>query len=267
MEISVSDMGLFSKKNVEETISDKSEESELKEGLETEVEKIQNEFRAKQEELDDIKHKILTVKEEYNHTVSNLMRVKKEINQKKMELDVVQLEYMRIKEKIKTFEQIKDSESVSEFDKTKGSFSKIKQELEKITEEHKKIKDQVVQEQSILQNIKKQQIEYGKELDEARSRLYNAKQELEKKDKFQDTSILTKKEKEFIQGDNSNQKSSAGIIEAASVVVGSLKSKLNTTQEELESLQLLLEKEREEHEKTRKELKKLKASTKSLKKS
>jgi chromosome segregation ATPase len=263
----MSNMGLFGKKNVEEIISDKTEEVDLKEGLETEIENIQNEFRVKQEELDDIKHKILTVKEEYNNTVSNLMRVKKEINQKKMELDVVQLEYKRIKEKIKTFEQIKDSESVSEFDKTKGSFSKIKQELEKITEEHKKIKDQVIQEQTTLHNIKKQQIEYGKELDEARSRLYNAKQELEKKDQFQDTSILSSKEKEFIQGEDTNQKSSAGVIEAASVVVGSLKSKLNMTQKELEALQLLLEKERAEHEKTKKELEKLKKSTKSLKKS
>ena len=257
-------MGLFGKKKVEEAISDKSEESGLKEGLETEIEKIQNEFRTKQEELDDIKHKILTVKEEYNNTVSNLMRVKKEINQKKMELDVVQREYKGIREKIKTYEQIKDSESVREFDKTKGSFSKIKQELEKVTEDHNKIKQQVVEEQSTLHNIKKQQIEYEKELDEASSRLYNAKEELEKKDHFQDTSVLTPKEKEFIQKKSSNKNSSAGVIEAASVVVGSLKSKLNLTQKELEVLQLLLEKEREEHEKTKKELEKLKASTKSF---
>ena len=256
-------MGLFGKKKVEETISEKSEEYVLKEELETEVESIQNEFRAKQEELDDIKHKILTVKEEYNNSVSNLMRVKKEINQKQMEFDVVQREYNGIKEKIKNYEQIKDSESIQEFDKTKGSFSKIKQDLEKVTEEYNKTKDQVVQEQSTLQSIKKQQIEYGKELDEARSRLYNAKEELEKKDQFQDTSVLSPKEKEFIQGEDSNQKSSAGVIEAASVVVGSLKSKLNMTQKELEALQLLLEKEREEHEKTKKELEKLKKLKKS----
>ncbi len=45
----MSDMGLFGKKKVEETISDKSEASGLKEGLETEIEKIQNEFRTEQE--------------------------------------------------------------------------------------------------------------------------------------------------------------------------------------------------------------------------
>ena len=48
------------------------------------------------------------------------------------------------------------------------------------------------------------------------------------------------------------------MIEAASVVVGSLKSKLSTTQKELESIQLQLEKEIEEHKKTRNELEKLK---------
>ena len=254
-------MGLFGKKKVEEVISEKSDEYVLKEELE--IENIQNEFRAKQEELDVITHKILTVKEEYNNTISNLMRVKKEINQKKMELDVVQREYRDIREKIKNAEQIKDSKSVSEFNKTKGNFSKIKQDLGNVTEEYDKIKKQIVQEQSILHSIKNQQIEYEKELDEARIRLYNAKEELAKKDHFQDTSVLTPKEKEFIQGEGSNQKSSARVIEAASVVVGSLKSKLNMAQKELEALQLLLEKEREEHEKTKKELKKFKASTKS----
>ena len=258
-------MGLFAKKKVEEIISDKSEEYALKEELETEVENIQKKFRIKQEELDEIMQKIKTVKEEYNYIVSNLMVVKKEINQKKMQLDVVLLEHKRISKKIRNFEQIKDSKLVSEYNKTEENFSKMKQELEKVKKEHEEINEQILQKQSLLHSVKNQQIEYEKELDEARSRLYNAKVELEKKDYFQDTSILTKKEKEFIQEDDSNQKSSAGIIEAASVVVGSLKSKLNITQKELESLQSLLEKEREEHEKTKKELEKLITSTKSLK--
>ncbi len=248
----MSGMRLFGKKKTGEIISDKSEEYVLKEELETE------------EEFNDITQKIHTVKEEYDTVVSNLMLVKKELNQKKMELDTIQREHKEIREKIKNAEQIKDSKSVIGFNKTKGSLSKIKEELKETAEECDKIKKQILQEQSILHNIKKQQIEYDKELDEARSRLYNAKEELEKKDHFQDTSVLTPKEKEFIQKNSSNQKSSAGIIEAASAVVGSLKSKLNMAQKELEALQLLLENEREEHEKTKQELKKLKASTKSF---
>ena len=261
----MSDMGLFGKKKVEgEVISENSEEYVLKEELETEVENIQNEFRAKQEELNDITEKIQTVKGEYDTTVSNLMSVKKELNQKKMELDVVLREHKEIKEKIKNFEQIKDTESISKYSKTEGNLSKMKEGLEETTIKYNKIKEQVAQEQAVLHGIKKQQIEYEKELDEANSRLYNAKEELAKKDHFQDTSVLTPKEKEFIQGKGSKQNTSAGVIEAASVVVGSLKSKLSMAQKELEAVQLLLEKEREEHEKTKQDLEKLKASTKSL---
>jgi len=239
-------MGLFSKKKAEETVSKKSEQYLLN------------------EELNDITQKIQTVKEEYDTAVSNLMLVKKELNQKKMELDIAQREHREIRDKIKKFELIKESKAVSGFNKTKASHSKTKQELDDVTKKYDKIKKQIVQEESALHSIKNQQIEYEKELDEARSRLYNAKEELEKKDHFQDTSVLTTKEKEFIQANSSNQKSSAGVIEAASAVVGSLKSKLNMAQKELEALQLLLEKERAEHEKTKQELEKLKVSTKSF---
>ena len=57
-----------------------------------------------------------------------------------------------------------------------------------------------------------------------------------------------------------NEKTNAGIIEAASVVVGSLKSKLNITQKKLEEIQGLLEEEREAHKKTRQELMRIKSS-------
>ena len=260
----MSGMGLFGKKKEGEVISENSEEYVLKEELETEVENIQNKFRVKQDELNDITEKIQTVKGEYNTTVSNLMSVKKELNQKKMELDVVQREHKEIRGKIKNFEEIKDTESISKYKKTEGNLSKMKEGLEETTIKYNKIKEEIEQEQSVLHGIKKQQIEYQKELDEANSRLYNAKVELAKKDHFQDTSVLTPKEKEFIRGKGSNQNSSAGVIEAASVVVGSLKSKLNMAQKELEAVQLLLEKEREEHEKTKQDLDKFKASTKSL---
>lgn len=249
-------MGFFSKRNVDGMIYEKSEEHERKDDLQIEAENIQNESSEKQEELNII-DKNQIVKEEYNTTVSNLMLVKKELNYKNMELDAIQLEHKKIREKIKIFEEI-DSESINEFNKTEKNLSKMKQEINKITEENTQIKKQVEQEQSILHNIITQQTEYQKELDEARSRLYNAKEELDRKDNFQDMSVLTPKEREFIQGESSNQKSSAGVIEAASVVVSSLKSKLNMAQKELDAVQLLLEKERKEHEKTKQKLKKLK---------
>ena len=252
-------MGFFGKKK--EVKIEKNEESVLKEELETEVESLQNEFRTKQEEMTKITEKINSVKEEYDITVSNLMSIKKEFNQKKMELDIVQREYRETREKIKNAQQIKDTKSIDEFNKTEKDFKKIKEELDKMIKEHKEVKGQIVKGQSTLHGIRKQQIEVGKELDEASSRLYNAKQELDKKDKFQDTSILTPKEKKDMKVDNANEKSNAGIIEAASVVVGSLKSKLNIAQKELEQIQGLLEEEREAHKKTRQELMKIKSST------
>jgi len=188
------------------------------------------------------------------------MIVKKELNQKKMELDIIQREYKETRERSKKAETIKDTKVIDEFNKTEEKYSKIKQELEEFTKKHEEIKEQITQENATLHRIRKQQVEVEKELDEANSRLYNAKEELEKKDQFQDTSILTPSEKEFIVGENKNQNSNAGIIEAASVVVGSLKSKLNMTQKELDAVQSLLEKEREAHEKTKKEFEKLKAS-------
>ena len=247
-------MGFFGKKKAK---VEENNESVLKEKLETEIESHQNEFRTKQDEITNITEKIQTVKEEYDTTVSNLMLIKKEFNQKKMELDIVQREYREIREKIKNSQQIKDTKSISEFNKTEKEFKKIKEELEK---EHSEIKEQIVKGQSSLHGIRKQQVEVGKELDEANSRLYNAKKKLDKKDQFQDTNVITPKEKKDINEKKSSEKTNAGIIEAASVVVGSLKSKLTTTQKELEKIQGILEEEREAHKETREELMKIKST-------
>ena len=219
-------MGFFGKKK---TKVEENNESVLKEELKTEVESNQNEFRTKQDEITNITEKIKTVKEEYDTTVSNLML------------------------------QIKDTKSINEFNKTEKEFKKIKEELDKMKKEHNEIKEQIVKGQSSLHGIRKQQVEVGKELDEANSRLYNAKKELDEKDQFQDTSILTPKEKKDIKGENTSEKTNTGVIEAASIVVGSLKSKLTITQKELEQIQGLLEEEREAHKKTRQELMKIKS--------
>jgi chromosome segregation ATPase len=251
-------MGFFGKKKIE---IKKNEESILKEELETEVEIIQKEFRTKQEEIIKITEKIEAVKEEYDSTVSNLMLIKKEFNQKKMELDTVQREYREIRERTKNAQQIKDTKSINEFNKTEKEFNKIKEELKQMIKKQKEVQDEITKGQTSLHVIRKQQIEVREELDQANSRLYNAKEELNKKDQFQDTNVLTPKEEKEIKNKSSNEKANAGVIEAASIVVGSLKSKLNTTQKELEQIQGLLEEEREAHKKTRQELMKIKSKT------
>ena len=222
---------------------------------------MQNDFRGKQEQLDKITQRIITVKEEYDSAVSSLMLVKKELNQKKMELDIIKRKYRETRERDKKAELIKDIELIGKFKKTERKHLQIKEELVVFTKKYDEIKEQNSQEETKLNKIKQQQVEVGKKLEEANSRLYNAKQELDEKDTFEDTNTITPSEKEFIRVNERNQKSSAGIIEAASAVVGSLKSKLGTIQKELDAIQILLEKEREEHKNTKKELEKLKLTT------
>ena len=178
-----------------------------------------------------------------------------------MELDLVQREHREIREKIKNAKQIKDSKSINEFNNTEKEFKKIKEELDEMIKEHSKIKNEIIKGQTTVHNIRKQQIEVGKELDKANSKLYNAKQELQKKYNVQNTNAQTQKEKNTIK-EKTNEKANAGVIEAASIVVGSLKSKLSNTQKELEQIQGLLEEERESHKKTRQELIKIKSEQK-----
>ena len=71
--------------------------------------------------------------------------------------------------------------------------------------------------------------------------------------------ILLEKKQSAVN--DSTEKNNASVIEAASIVVGSLKSKLSTTQKELEEIQGLLEEERKAHKKTRQELMKIKSSS------
>lgn len=230
-------MGLFARKKPKDDTRDEQAETE-----------VQNRYREKQEELNGIRQKVEMVKEEYQATVSSLMSVKKELNQKKMELDTVAREVAKTSEKAKKTAEITDSKSIDKFNKTAESLVSVKQELKKASKEHEKIKSETASEQSALRIIRSQHAEYKKELDEASARLYNAKEELTKM-KSHGTDSLSEQEKAALgSGQNS------GVIEAASAVVGSLKSKLNMMQKELEAMQLLLEKERASHEETRRKL-------------
>ena len=212
-------------------------------------------FQIKQKP-DKTTHKIQNIQEEYDTAVTNLMEVKKELNQKKIELNIINKEHKEILIRVKNSKQFKYSRPNDEFGKTIDNVLKIKEELKELEKKQQNINEQITKEQSNLQLIKNQQGVFKKESDKPNSVSYNVTKELPKKDNLQNTNIVTTNEKEF------NQKNSSGVIEAASIVVSTIKTKLNTTQKELETVQSLLKKEIEEHEKDSQELSKLKADRK-----
>jgi len=214
-----------------------------------------DEFQIKQKP-DKTIHKIQNIQEEYDTAVTNLMEVKKELNQKKIELNIINKEHKEILIRVKNSKQFKYSRPDDEFGKTIDNVLKIKEELKELEKKQQNINEQITKEQSNLQLIKNQQDVFKKESDKPNSGSCNVTKELPKKDNLQNTNIVTTNEKEF------NHKNSSGVIEAASIVVSTIKTKLNTTQKELETVQSLLKKEIEEHEKDSQELSKLKADRK-----
>ena len=250
-------MGLFGKKG-EVTAVEKTDEVILKEELGSEVEKLQIEFRAKQEKIGEHEKKLQAVKEEYDSTVTELMEIKKETNQKLMDLDGIKREYRDTKQKIENIDELyqKNKKQIDELEKTENNIKNAKQELEKLIKEENEIKGKISEEKSILDTIKGQEIQTQKELEEITSRLYNAKQDLVASD---NGTIFPSKEKEFIEQQFGGKQETNGIIEAASVVTASLKSKLSMAEKELEAIQQLLAKERKEHTLTKEKLDKVKS--------
>lgn len=143
---------------------------------------------------------------------------------------------------------------ILDLEKTEDNLHNAKQELEKSVSKEKEISEKISEGKADLHEIKMQQSQAQKELEEITSKIYNSKQELGSSG---NTGVLTNTEKEFIEKEIAKKPETKSIIEAASVVAASLKSKLNKTEKELEVIQQLLEKERKEHELTKKKLEKL----------
>lgn len=263
------DSGIKSTNNDNHTKTSHTQSAEdiLKDDLTSEVENLQNEFRQKQNELDTVTQKIQTVKTEYDTIVSNLMLVKKELNQKRMQVDTARREHLEILDKIKKADQhIKSSKQKDDI--SEKSLSKTRRQLQDAAKEYDEIKKTIVQAQAALDDIQNQHAQTQRDLQDTKSAsgLRDPTQISAgvngdggggggSRSSSDDTEHEGGPVPAKGAGDN---KSTAGIIEAASAIVGSLKSQLITTQNELEAVRSLLSEERTEHEKTRQELLKLK---------
>ena len=229
---------------------------------------------AQRSELDDIERRIRDVRDEYGTSVKKLMDVKKDLNQKKDELESVQSRIELLQAEIDKKSAL-DTKASRELEEKKKEIDKIQSEISEARESYDELLDTISKERHALSVIKLQQSETEQSLAEADARLYNAKEELGRQEQFQDPSPLSRDEREFIEGavapeqsqrgsgpadagsvgaaadSTAGPMSSSSVIEAASAVVASLKSKLSMTQKELEAVQLMLVQEREQHEATR----------------
>ena len=228
-------MDLFSKKHPK----DADNEEELEQLAITKLDKLGQEIREKEIELGKVHASIRSVKDEYDAIVSNLMAVKKELNQKKTDLKVIKNEHTNMITKIKDSQRL-ESDERDEFVKTTGRLKEIKEEIESITKLRDKNNAELEREEAALRLVIKQRITANEELEEINAKLHSAKEDIDKQGLSQNN----------IQDDISDiqNQTKSGIIEAASIVASSLKAKLYAKQRELEAVQLLLEKEREEHE-------------------
>ena len=259
-------MGLFDKiqKRSDKFVSQKSDEYILKEKLEAEVANLQEQFRAKQSELESISEKLDAVSKEYDAAVANLMSVKKELKEKNAEMDAVRRKYRELDSVSGTGGT---AESSAQRGRDKAELAKIREDLAKAAQEYTKVKDMTSRDQEKLDSIKTQQGQAKKELDSIKTQQGQAKKELDKTN-----SILFGKKQELARSRDSTiskagqlsqtgSSGSDGIIEAASAVVASIKSKLNTSEKELKETRQMLKREKEDHDKTRKELQNLKSKS------
>ena len=234
----------------------KSEEEILKKGLEDEIQELQKIYRVRQEEIKENEVNLHSVKEEYDSTVTSLMEIKKESNQKILELDVVKREYKDIRKKNEeSVEKVQENNRIiNEIEKNKRHIKKVKQEIEELAKKENEILGKISEGQAKLHEIKLQETQNQGKSEKNTPRLNNKNPD---SDDVDNTFIFSDKEKEFIKDQIGPDQYTKGVIEAASVVTASLKSKLNVAHKELETMQRLLEKERKEHMATKETLEKL----------
>lgn len=228
----------------------------------------ENAIRENQVKIDELTSKLENVREEYNILVGTLMAVKKEHNEKKNALEIINQEYQRIKNQIEQseskFQQAKiASENLIKAEKV---LEEVKEEESKIKEEYEKIKLKISEAQSELHEIKNQQTQAQIELDEINSGIHNARAGFQNiPSEILTEDVFSKTEKEFIERELSGSKKSDSnnIIEAASAIVASLKSRLNSKELELIAIQQQLQKERDAHNETKNMLEQLMKQIKS----
>ena len=228
---------------------------------------------------EDIAQRIKKVKEEYGVSVKSLMETRRELNQKRDEMSATKASLERLRAEIDEKRKLR-AKTEAETAEKKKELARVQTQVEEALLSHGELEKKISAGQHTLSAIKTQQAETERELEEINARLYNAREEFGRQEQFPEPGALSSAERAFIQGGTESaagQEASgaapgqdalqsqqgeesrryAGVVEAASVVVASLKSKLGMMQKELEAAQLMLEQERAQHEATKRKLESL----------
>lgn len=248
-------MKLFNRKKQED--SDIEETPEIqhqdspKEKLESQLEEIKDNILERNQELLDTASKLKDVKKQYDESVSNLMAVKKESNEKKSNIESLERQYRVIKIKVENTQKqyTLEKTKIGEIEKTKLALQQIKTDIDLGTKNHNKVQTEISAAQTKLNEIITKRIDTEDQY-----------QEILKKINDIDVTDKTKKPQAVSKKQKPENDVSKNVVEAASVVVASMKTKLSAAQKEVEVVKQLLEKERIAHQKTKEELDKIKDS-------
>ena len=228
---------------------------------------------------EDIAQRIEKVKEEYGASVKSLMETKRELNQKKDEMSATKASLERLRAETDEKQKLR-AKTEAETAEKKKELARVQARVEEALLSHGELEKKISAGQHTLSVLKTQQAETERELEEINARLYNAREELSRQEQFPEPGALSSAERAFIQGGTGSAAGQetpgaapgrdapqprqegesqryAGVVEAASVVVASLKSKLGLMQKELEAAQLMLDQERARHEDTKRKLESL----------
>lgn len=239
----------------------------------------ESELRQQIRNEEDIAQRIQKVKEEYGVSVKSLMETKRELNQRRDEMSATKASLERLRAEVDEKRKLRTKIEAETAEKKK-ELARAQTQVEEALLSHGELEKKISEGQHTLSVIKTQQAETERELEEINARLYNAREELSKQEQFPEPGALSSTERAFIQGGTESaagqetpgaapgqdapqsqqggeSRRYAGVVEAASVVVASLKSKLGMMQKELEAAQLMLEQERARHEATKRKLESL----------
>ena len=284
--------GVDNDNNIEDAASDRGikeskDEHEIEvRNREQELSEIKEKFYSIKEEYEATVSNLMLVKKELNQKKVELEIAQREYKDTREKSKKAELEnHLRLNDKFyKTEEQcIKIKKELEEitgkrdeiakrndqivdgynkiterYNEVAGKNDQVSKEYDASVKKYNEIKQKIAQEEIALSEIREQQKQLKAKLDQAGSKSDNTQEHPAKNKEDLDDSAVPEQSK-TTSNVSESQQSSAGIIKAASVVVGSLKAKLNLAHKELETLQTVLKKERGEHERTKAELKRVTA--------